>query len=107
MKYTLISGRLVPCGLILNELISNSYKRAFENKEGGEIKIVCTKIDKKNTIMGSDNGVGFDMKNKLVTPKSLGLTLITALDQFSGNMKQGSIMERPSLFLLKFEIISK
>ncbi|MDQ3049057.1 MAG: PAS domain S-box protein, partial [Bacteroidota bacterium] len=33
----------VPCGLILNELISNSCKHAFGNTNHGEIRIICTK----------------------------------------------------------------
>jgi len=77
----------VPCGLILNELISNIYKHAFVERDSGEIKIVCTKMGGKFTMMVSDNGVGFDAE-KTVKPVSLGLTLITALvGQISGHLK--------------------
>jgi PAS domain S-box-containing protein len=78
----------VPCGLILNELISNAYKHAFKERETGEITIVCTKMGGKLTMMVSDNGIGFEPGNTLQNPVSLGLTLITALvDQVGGDIK--------------------
>jgi PAS domain S-box-containing protein len=78
----------VPCGLILNELISNSYKHAFKNIPEGEIKIVCTKMGGKFTMMVSDNGVGFDVDKTITNPVSLGVTLIKALvEQVDGNIK--------------------
>lgn len=96
-------GHAVPCGLILNELISNAYKHAFKFKEKGEIKIVCTKINEKFTMMVSDNGVGFDIKNELIEPTSLGLTLITALvDQISGSIK--TTFQKGTSFYISFEV---
>jgi PAS domain S-box-containing protein len=78
----------VPCGLILNELVSNAYKHAFKGKDSGEIKITCTKMGDKVTMMVSDNGIGFDADAVLEEPASLGLTLISALvNQISGSMK--------------------
>lgn len=78
----------VPCGLIVNELISNSYKHAFKGRENGEIKIVCTQMGGKFTMMVSDNGIGFESEKILEQPVSLGLTLISALvDQVSGTIK--------------------
>lgn len=78
----------VPCGLILNELISNIYKHAFSGRTSGAIKIVCTKMGGKFTMMVSDNGIGFEAEKTIAHPVSLGLTLITALvEQMSGNLK--------------------
>lgn len=78
----------VPCGLILNELISNAYKHAFKDRDNGEIKIVCTKMGGKFTMMVSDNGIGFDAPSIIEKPVSLGLTLISALvQQVNGNIK--------------------
>ncbi|MCW3104741.1 MAG: hypothetical protein JWO09_3181 [Bacteroidetes bacterium] len=78
----------VPCGLILNELISNAYKHAFSGRTEGEIKIVCTKMGGKFTMMVSDNGIGFNAEEVIEQPVSLGLTLITALvAQVNGTMK--------------------
>lgn len=81
MKYA------VPCGLILNELISNVYKHAFEGKGHGMVMITCDKNDNNFSIKFSDNGNGFDSEKVLNNLNSLGLTLITALvDQIDGTL---------------------
>jgi PAS domain S-box-containing protein len=93
----------VPCGLIMNELISNAYKHAFPGRSQGEIKIVCTKMGEKFTMMVSDNGIGFDMSTELEKPRSLGLTLITALaDQLSGSVR--ATHHQGTAFYLSFEV---
>jgi PAS domain S-box-containing protein len=92
----------VPCGLILNELISNAYKHAFKDKEKGEIKVACTKMGERFTMMVSDNGKGFDLMTALEAPSSLGLTLINGLiEQVSGAVK-GSHHDGTA-FYLSFE----
>lgn len=92
----------VPCGLILNEIISNSNKHAFGKSEDGMIKIVCTKMGDKFTMMVSDNGVGFDVENYRQQTNSLGLTLIQALtEQLSGNLK--TINQNGTTYYLSFE----
>jgi PAS domain S-box-containing protein len=78
----------VPCGLIMNELLSNAYKHAFTGREEGLIKIVCTKMGGKFTMMVCDDGIGFESKKAVETPVSLGLTLINALvGQLNVNLK--------------------
>ena len=92
----------VPIGLILNELISNSCKHAFIERPNGEIKIVCTKMGDKFTMMVSDDGVGFDVLHSMEKPVSLGLTLIKALaDQIGGNVKTTS--EKGTSYFISFE----
>lgn len=81
----------VPCGLILNELISNACKHAFTGKKNGEIKIELTKKDKKFTMMVSDNGIGYDAETLLKRSDTLGLTLINALtEQIDGTLTANS-----------------
>jgi PAS domain S-box-containing protein len=92
----------VPCGLILNELISNSFKHAFKEKNTGEIKIVCTKMGDKFTMMVSDDGIGYDFENGLKSPHSLGLTLIKALsEQVSGKVK--TTFDSGTAYYISFE----
>lgn len=92
----------VPCGLILNELISNSIKHAFRDKKSGEVKIVCTKMGERFTMMVSDNGIGYDFDSSLKNSHSLGLTLIAALsEQISGKIKTSS--NNGTEFYLSFE----
>lgn len=78
----------IPCGLILNELITNACKHAFKGRTEGVINIVCSKMGGNFTLMVSDNGVGFNGEEALKKPNSLGLTLINALsEQINGKIK--------------------
>ena len=70
----LSTDRLIYCGLILNELVTNSFKYAF--KEGGLIEISLYQKDKKVYFVIKDNGVGY---NTLSTNNSLGLLIVQTL----------------------------
>jgi len=92
----------VPCGLILNELISNAHKHAFKDRSHGEIRIVCTKMGGKFTMMVSDDGIGFNAEQTLEQPVSLGLTLITALvEQVNGTLK--AVNRSGTTYYISFE----
>jgi len=80
----------IPCGLIINELVSNSLKYAFPNGQGGKIKITLHPINKKDVeLIVSDNGVGMPKDLDFRKTKSLGLHLVTILaeDQLEGEIK--------------------
>ena len=49
----------IPVGLILNELLTNSYKYAFAGQAGGKIKVDFKKEDEQYFLQVSDDGVGF------------------------------------------------
>ena len=70
----------VPCGLIVNELVSNSLKYAFPNGKKGHIKIDLKK-GKEGMIMLtiSDDGVGFPKGVDYRETQSLGLQLVNTL----------------------------
>ncbi len=80
----------VPLGLITNELISNSLKYAFPNKENlankPEIKICFNKCENNELILEiSDNGIGMPEGFDLKTSQSLGLQLVeTLINQLDG-----------------------
>jgi two-component sensor histidine kinase len=70
----------VPCGLIINELVSNSLKHAFPAGKGGEIRISFrSEQNKRYALTVSDNGVGFPNQVDFRNTQSLGLQLVTAL----------------------------
>jgi two-component sensor histidine kinase len=75
----------VPCGLMLNELVSNSLKHAFPGGRAGEICIGLSLDNDKFTLMVGDNGVGFPKDLDFRNTQSLGLQLVTTLvDQLEG-----------------------
>jgi two-component sensor histidine kinase len=79
---------LVPVGLIVNELVSNSLKHAFPDGKKGEISIAIQRQNVMLTILFKDNGVGipedFDWRNA----ESLGLRLVVSLvDQLNGTIE--------------------
>ena len=78
----------IPCGLIVNELVSNSLKHAFKNRDDGRV-VVCIRRpdDEKVVISVADNGLGFPAEVDFRTVSSMGMTLILALtDQIGGTI---------------------
>ncbi len=70
----------VPCALILNELISNSYKHGFDQGETGKIDIFITKNEEQVEFTIFDNGKG--IPEEVLTDEnksSLGLTIVKTL----------------------------
>jgi two-component sensor histidine kinase/tetratricopeptide (TPR) repeat protein len=69
---------VIPLGLILNELISNSLKHAFKNRENGEINIELKEKDNSLFLKVKDNGQGFSMGTHMAETTSFGMKLIKA-----------------------------
>jgi two-component sensor histidine kinase len=80
----------IPCGLIINELLTNSLKHAFPEGKEGEIKIAVHSMN-ENTIelVVGDNGKGISEDVDFRTTKSLGLQLVTMLAE---NQLHGAII---------------
>jgi PAS domain S-box-containing protein len=79
----------VPCGLIVNELISNALKYAFSPGEKGEIALRAWLNEEQNLVLNvQDNGQGFPDDFELETSKTLGLKLVKTLTyQLRGNLE--------------------
>ena len=73
---TLSAESAIYCGLIINELLTNSFKHAFDENESGFIKIDFFKNDNEYSLIYSDNGKGYD---PTIKKESLGLILIETL----------------------------
>ena len=69
----------VPCGLIINELISNSQRHAFPNGNDGEILIIVKGFSNKIEITFRDNGIGLPNDFNLESCKSFGLGIVRDL----------------------------
>ena len=94
----------IPCGLIINELITNSLKYAFSDRKKGEIK-VSLHINDENIVelIVSDNGMGIPCEVDFRKTESLGLRLITILSE---EQLHGSIdldRSRGTEFKIKFK----
>ncbi len=82
----------VPCGLIINELISNSLKYAFPDGRGGEIRIELREMsDRTARLIVADNGIGLRADVDWMTTRSLGLRLVRSLaDQLGAKLEVNS-----------------
>ena len=79
----------IPCGLIINEIVSNSLKYAFEGMESGTITIKFSKLsDGRLKLIVSDNGIGLPNDFDIENADSLGLQLVTTLiTQIGGELE--------------------
>ena len=79
--------KAVPCGLILNELITNAYMHAFPAGRPGsgkgkcEIKVIVKQKGGMNTLTVADNGVGLPADLDWEKSETLGLRLVKMLSQ--------------------------
>lgn len=81
-------NRGIPCGLIINELISNSLKHAFPQGKKGEITVSFHYKSDKYILIISDNGVGLPKKLNLRKVQTLGLTIVnTLVKQLEGTIE--------------------
>lgn len=75
------ADRMIPLGLILNEIISNTYKYAFPKTDVGNIQIVFRCDNKRHYLHIKDNGVGLPPDFDVEKSSSLGLQLIVTLSE--------------------------
>ncbi len=80
---------LIPCGLILNELLTNAFKYAFNSSDDGEIHVYFKQNeDESKTMTVRDNGEGIPANIDIHKTDTLGMTIVTALvDQLNGNLE--------------------
>ena len=75
----------VPCGLIVNELVSNAVKHAFPGERGGEIRVNLTiEPDGRRALVVADDGVGLPPGLDYRQSDTLGLQLVAGLAQQLG-----------------------
>lgn len=73
-------------GLIVNELLANSYRHAFESARTGSIRLSLRTIDGNQAeLLVQDDGCGMDLSVTDKNPNTLGLSLVRSLvDQLGG-----------------------
>ena len=95
---TLSINQALPLGVLISELVTNSFKHAFKNKHEGEILLKVTSDNENVHVLYSDNGPGFN-KDDFENGKGLGITIIKAL---IGQLHADYLLESEDGFNLKF-----
>ena len=93
----------VPCGLLINELITNSIMHAFPDGRGGSITVSLSKGNNEMEVMVSvrDNGVGMPEGVSMDNIKSLGMQLIRSMSQQLGGVMELNT-ENGAGFVIRF-----
>jgi two-component sensor histidine kinase len=85
----------VPCGLIVNELVTNAQKHAFidaRDATRNEIRIEMVRAGDEVTLLVADNGSGFDAEIDPGRDETMGLTLVRDLSaQLGGTAEFASV----------------
>ncbi|CAG0999292.1 partial putative sensor histidine kinase pdtaS, partial [Anaerolineae bacterium] len=90
----------IPCGLVINELVSNALKYAFKERTGGEIEIGFELVEEhRGVLMVRDDGVGFPPDLDYRATPTLGMQLVNTLTaQIEGTL--GLIRDRGTTFTI-------
>lgn len=98
----------VPCGLIINEIITNSMKYAFPEDRKGEIRIdLCLTGNGEIELRIADNGIGMPKEFDFRNSNSLGLQLVNSLTEHQLEGEMEMYMDKGVEFQLKFKDIDQ
>ncbi len=81
-------GKAIPCGLILNELLTNALKHAYPEPRRGNIEIWLRRLPEAQLELGvRDNGIGMSNPDINAARTSIGLQLVSTLaEQLGGKV---------------------
>jgi len=79
----------IPCALVLNEILSNSYKHAFRGRTHGTVSVSVRKRKGNLRFIVSDDGIGIPKGFDINLANRLGLKLVRTLiqQQLKGTLK--------------------
>ncbi len=93
----------IPCGLILNEVVSNAFEHAFNGSNSGTIWVDFLKNGDNIIFKIKDNGTGLPEDLEVEELDSLGLVLVNSLvQQLEGNLELQT-SEEGTIFNITFE----
>jgi PAS domain S-box-containing protein len=80
--------QLIPCGLLITELLSNALKHAFPDGRSGNVEVMLRRRDDQMCLKVRDDGIGMPENLDLERAETLGLQLIRALTvQLDGDLE--------------------
>lgn len=98
----LVLDQAIPCGLFVNELITNALKYAWKKEEEGTIFIKLKEVDSRVTLIIADDGIGLPANFEEMSSDTLGLQLvITLVEQLDGELVVNS--ENGTEYLINFD----
>lgn len=81
-------NKAIPCGLLLNELICNSFEHAFPDGQSGLVSVSVKDLGKRFKLVVKDDGVGIPKDILESERSSLGITLVQSLaDQLEADLE--------------------
>lgn len=93
---------MIPCGIIVAELVTNSLKYGFPDNRNGEVKISLHELaSNKISLVVADNGIGVTDSQAFTSKKTLGLQLVETL---TGQL-DGELSHQNSKEGLSFQIV--
>ncbi len=84
VDFPLSSRKAILIGIIVNELLTNVFKYAFDNREKGRVLITLEKTDNRVALTVKDNGIGFNARVTDDNATGFGLTLTQMLAEQLG-----------------------
>ena len=98
----------IPCGLIINELITNCLKYAFKDRTKGKINITMTRdLFSGFKLVVKDDGVGLPADFDINKTRSLGMRLVYLLSEDQLEGKVSILNEKGTGFVIEFPGISE
>jgi PAS domain S-box-containing protein len=92
----------IPCGLIINELVSNALKYAFAGRSKGKLSVSLKEKQGKISLSIADDGVGLPASFQFEKTDSLGIQLVyTLIEQLDGKVEVNSA--KGTEFLITFD----
>ncbi len=106
-KVYLNLDQAIPCGLIVNELVSNALKYAFPDNRKGVLTMKISEVGSKIELIIKDNGVGVPKDFDFDHADTLGLQLVyTLIEQLDGEVAFHSKPNKGTEYLITFDKIN-
>ena len=100
-------SQAIPCGLIINELVSNALKHAFTGMTEGSIEISMRELaGDKIKLTVKDNGIGIPEELDIYKTDTLGLKIVRTLAEEQLKGKMGLIRDKGTEIYVEFKSIT-